>query len=322
VVDTLLDAFNRGESGQHTAERIRTERSVKAKADEALARYRAAGYQIVTDGVPTGAIIILALAHNGDNLTAELHETCPGRGIVFHSWDPDNPVHFCADPAANGHESRFGTAAADSTAPGGSDEHPVLPLADPQPEPPGGLGMKFVIDGNRAWLSAAKVRLDFLHALFTRNTASREISMFIASQFLDMPGPLRSKLTIAPHRDLFAELTGNLTPDKLDRWTTGKLPMLSLALIVTSYEEQLGGDSGKLTWREDKFSPCGKADAGTYLRFLASLGYELSPIEQAIADGVPYTGDTENALADDASTATETAGSSGTFTDEYVEAVS
>jgi len=47
----------------------------------------------------------------------------------------------------------------------------------------------------------------------------------------------------------------------------------------------------RATWREDRYSPCPRRDAGKYLAFLASLGYQLAPIEQAVADGVRYTGD-------------------------------
>ena len=48
---------------------------------------------------------------------------------------------------------------------------------------------------------------------------------------------------------------------------------------------------GRNTWRTDRYSPCPRRDAGGYLAFLASVGYQLSVIEQAVADGVPYTGD-------------------------------
>jgi len=54
----------------------------------------------------------------------------------------------------------------------------------------------------------------------------------------------------------------------------------------------MDGDQGRFTWRTDRrFTQCPRDDAGAYFRFLASVGYELSPIEQAVADGVPF-GDT------------------------------
>jgi ParB family chromosome partitioning protein len=48
---------------------------------------------------------------------------------------------------------------------------------------------------------------------------------------------------------------------------------------------------GKNTWRTDRYSPCPRRAAGTYLAFLASIGYQLSAIEQALTDDVPYTDD-------------------------------
>jgi hypothetical protein len=48
---------------------------------------------------------------------------------------------------------------------------------------------------------------------------------------------------------------------------------------------------GRNTWRTDRYSPCPRREAGRYLAFLASLGYQLSVIEQAVADDRPYTGD-------------------------------
>jgi hypothetical protein len=48
----------------------------------------------------------------------------------------------------------------------------------------------------------------------------------------------------------------------------------------------------KNTWRTDRYSPCPRNEAGRYLNFLAGLGYQLSGIEQAVADGTPYTGET------------------------------
>lgn len=53
------------------------------------------------------------------------------------------------------------------------------------------------------------------------------------------------------------------------------------------------------------------APPGTWLTFLASLGYELSPIEQVVADSTPYTGDSP----DDRSTLTADPGADGTAPD-------
>ena len=65
-----------------------------------------------------------------------------------------------------------------------------------------------------------------------------------------------------------------------------------LAPIVTAYEQAMTEGEGKNTWRPDRYSPCPRNEAGRYLAFLASLGYQLSDIEQAVANGISYTGDT------------------------------
>ena len=54
----------------------------------------------------------------------------------------------------------------------------------------------------------------------------------------------------------------------------------------------MDGDAGRATWRTDqRFTQCNREEAGSYLRFLASIGYELAPAQQAVANGAPYTGD-------------------------------
>jgi ParB family transcriptional regulator, chromosome partitioning protein len=66
-----------------------------------------------------------------------------------------------------------------------------------------------------------------------------------------------------------------------------------LALVAAAYEGAMSGtEAARSTWRTDRYSPCPRPDAGRYLAFLASIGYHLTVIEQAVADGVPYTGDT------------------------------
>jgi ParB family chromosome partitioning protein len=116
---------------------------------------------------------------------------------------------------------------------------------------------------------------------------------FITAQLLTMPQALRDALTRAPGSQMFRELTGgSMKPDTTDSWPSGRLPLALLAVIATAYEDRMDGDAGRATWRTDqRFTQCNREEAGVYLRFLAAAGYELSPIEQAVADQVPYTGD-------------------------------
>ncbi len=66
-----------------------------------------------------------------------------------------------------------------------------------------------------------------------------------------------------------------------------------LAPIAVTYEYAMTQGEGRNTWRIDgRYSPCPRTQAGDYLAFLASIGHTLTPIEQAVADGIPWTGDT------------------------------
>jgi ParB family transcriptional regulator, chromosome partitioning protein len=109
---------------------------------------------------------------------------------------------------------------------------------------------------------------------------------------LVMPEPLRSGLAAAPGRELFAKLTGQRASrlaEGCETATAGRLPLLMLAPVVTAYENAMTEGEGRNTWRTDRYSPCPRAEAGRYLAFLGSLGYELSGIEQAVVDGIGWT---------------------------------
>jgi ParB family chromosome partitioning protein len=153
---------------------------------------------------------------------------------------------------------------------------------------------RLVIEGNRAWVAARNVRKRWLaDTLLTRRTAPKQAMPFITAQLLTMPQALRDALTRAPKSQLFTDLAGQgIKPDAIGAWAPARLPLALLAVIATAYEDRMDGDAGRATWRTDqRFTQCDRGEAGTYLRFLRDTGYELSPVEQAVADGVPYAGD-------------------------------
>ncbi len=247
---------------------------------------------------PAGAVRLSDLLHDGEPLTPEAHAGCPGRGAYFTSWNRTDPIFYCAAPEASGHASRYPVAA--PRAAGGGGEAATLP--DP---PAGGRDdgpdRRLVIEGNKAWDAAAGVRRRWLQSLLARRTAPREAAAFIAAQLLTMPQPLRAYLPSAPASQLLAELagrTGAQAAAECAASAPGRLLLLMLAPLVTAYEHEIAGDDiRRTTWRTDRPSPCPRAEAGAYLAFLAALGYELCPIEQAVADGIPYGGDTPGGQA-------------------------
>jgi ParB family transcriptional regulator, chromosome partitioning protein len=148
--------------------------------------------------------------------------------------------------------------------------------------------------------------------LFARRSAPREAAQFVARQLLSMPEPLRTGLAIASGRLSFSEISRQDASRWLeicDTTAAARLPLLMLAPIAVTHEYAMTQGEGRNTWRTDnRYSPCPRTQAGHYLAFLASVGYQLTPIERAVADGVPWTGDTpaEDSLpADDDPTSDE-----------------
>jgi ParB family chromosome partitioning protein len=277
---------------EHEAELLRQARAEQAEHQRIRRDLEGAGFAI-TDILPANGQHLTMLCQDGDDLTPDSHAACPGRGVFFRSYDPLTPVHYCTSPGQYGHTFRYGDqsppAAADGTAgtpaPDGGTPDPV----DTDPS------RRLVIQGNREWKAAAEVRKRWLATqLFGRRTVPREVAQFVARQLLTMPDPLRSGLGAAHSMVSFTEITGRGDRDWLEICDTApasRLPLVMLGPIATAYEHAMTDGEGRNTWRTDRYSPCPRTEAGGYLRFLASIGYQLSGIEQAVADLTAYAGE-------------------------------
>jgi ParB family chromosome partitioning protein len=286
----LITAARTGQI-EHQAELLRRERAERAESERLRAELAAAGYAVTDGSMASGGKLLQILAQDGETLTPETHATCPARAVYFRSWDPTNPVHYCADPAANGHTEPDTTRPLGAP-PWATDAGGVQPPAG-QPEPgERDASRRLVIDGNRAWRAAIEVRRRWVtSSLLGRPAAPREAAPFITTQLLAMPEPLRSGLGSVANSDLLAQLAGQDARHLTQTSATarpGRLTLLMLAPIVTAYETAL---ANVLIWRTGPHFICPRDSAGAYLAFLASTGYQLSAIEQAVADGVPYTGE-------------------------------
>jgi ParB family chromosome partitioning protein len=294
AVAKIVEALRLGHTAEYVAERIRQDRAEAAQHEQLAAELEAAGIT-VTDGLPDGAAWLAGLLHDGQDLTPEAHAGCPGRGAYFQSWNLAHPVYYCASPAEHGHTVRtFGPAPGGEDGAGPVPDSPLPddPPSDTAPDP----GRRLVVEGNKAWAAAGEVRRRWLPQLFARRAAPRQVARFVAGQLLVMPEPLRLGLAAAPAGPLFTDITGlraDQAAEGCETCPAVRLPLLMLAPVAAAYEGAMSGtDASRSTWRADRYSPCPRPDAGRYLAFLASIGYQLSVIERAVADGVPYTGDT------------------------------
>jgi len=315
AVNQIMTEICNGRTGQHVAERLRQERAHETAREQLITQLVADGYEIAHE-YPGVRLLLTYLAHDGQDLTPETHAACPGRAVHLSSYNPPVVTHFCTDPTSHGHTSRSqdsGLPDLSGSGATGTDGANTSPEITPAPDP----ARRLVIEGNKAWIAAANVRKRWLAgSLLARRTAPRDAMQFITTQLLEMPAPVRDAITHASRSSLFQEITaGTIRHDgNTGTWSAARLPIAILAVIAASYEERMDGDQGRFTWRTDRrFTQCPRDDAGAYFRFLASVGYELSPIEQAVADGFPYTGDQP---ADDPGNDRET----GTMPDDLAEA--
>jgi ParB family chromosome partitioning protein len=271
---------------EYEAELIRAERADLAEEQRLSAELAAAGVA-ASDSLPAGAALLTSLRDGDAELTPGSHAGCPGHAAWLRSWAPTTAAWYCADPDTHGHTPLWQQVP--PAGPAGTDDAS------------GGAGQdrdarRLVLSGNRAWKAAGEVRRRWLVTVLSRRTAPAEVTRFLAGQLILVPEPLHSGLAQAWSRSLFTDLAGGRTAQDLagaaSTCPPGQLPLLMLVPVAAAYEQAMTeGEQAKATWREGRFSPCPRDRAGQWLTFLASLGYQLSGIEQAVADGTAWAGD-------------------------------
>lgn len=315
AMERILASVECGSPLRYVVQRITDEREARARRDKLTADLEASGVTVL-DQVPPGAVGLRWLLtdttdgddgdggseenpdHDGRDGDADGgqdagemdpagHASCPGAVAVLHSWQ-DEPTFYCLDP------DRYGHARLHQAMP--APFPPAPPAGDagggPGPERSPDPDRRLVIEGNKAWTAAGTVRQRWLSEFLSRKAppsgSAAVIARFVTTQLITMPQPLRQALGgIRDHREL-----GGPAADAAETASQPRLWLLALAPIAAAYEDQMTGTGDqRATWRTDRYAPCPRADAGTWLRFTAQIGYQLSPVEQAVADGVPYLGD-------------------------------
>jgi ParB family chromosome partitioning protein len=320
TMERILAAVESGSPLRYLVQRITDERAARARRDKLAADLQASGITVL-DHVPPGAIrlswLLADTADSSDSSHEEddgqdqdarlmdpaAHASCPGAATVLHTWQ-DEPSYYCLDPGQYGHARLH------------QDTPVPFPAAPPGGAPDGdaaGQGRspdparKLVIEGNKAWVAAGTVRQRWLAEFLSRKAppsgSAAVIARFVTTQLITMPQPLRQALGGIRDRRMYRDL-GGPAPGAAGTASQPRLWLLALAPVAAAYEDQMTGTGEqRATWRTDRFSPCPRVDAGAWLRFTAEVGYQLSPVERAVADGVPYLGDSaredESALAGD-----------------------
>lgn len=208
---------------------------------------------------------------DGNQLTPEAHEKCPGNLVVLDAGY-DHKVSeswYCADPKGNGHKGRISSGSqAGQSAEDASAER------------------KKVLAGNKAWRSAEKVRRGWLREFLARPKVPDGGLQFTLEALARSDQNLRFAMdTRSEGRHVMARQLLGLAKADGSSWTQppevytamttaspARAQVIALAIVLGACEAATGVHS----WR----SP--GTDTAGYLEALARWGYGLSDIEREL----------------------------------------
>jgi ParB family transcriptional regulator, chromosome partitioning protein len=268
VIQALTQA---GETGpgvfRHELERARADRSRRQQIERVKTELAAAGTVLLEQSPGYGAndtkICAVEQLYDGDGkaLTVKTHGDCPGRAAFVTSWGDTR--HYCLDPKAHGHRTKRGSS----------------PLAEDERQQ-----RRKVIEGNRDWRAATKVRHEFITDRARARKAPPGLSRFLTRSLVSPTSDLR-KLMDYYQKDILAAalrfLGRDVAADNPDTLRTAlsdlvaaapeaRVLNLQFAILAAAHEHAMD----TYTWRSHY------AESAAWLLYLETLGYTLSEIEK------------------------------------------
>jgi ParB family chromosome partitioning protein len=231
----------------------------------------------VHDGwsLPAGAAWLSELfgPQGSRTFSAVQHRDCPGHAAaVREAGGRIEVAYLCLDPERAGHirQTRGRRRPAPSRL-----SAVTTPMTEEQK-----AERRRVFRNNRAWEAAAQTRRQYVTGLLIGNDVPEGTLRYVAEVVMTDPGGLA-----AADGDRVAALVGQEThPGAWDRSiaialavdaSETRIPLVLLAQVAASVEARFGEHP---SWRHPT------AGLVAYLRFLASSGYQLSEIEQEVAN--------------------------------------
>lgn len=263
-------------SWDHVVARLRADRDAQAALDAATARLAEAGIRVVDDDdLAEGTVRLSWLVdRDGERLDPDAHTACPGHAVAISAWDPERTIAYCTEPTAQGHIPR-------STQPGPARTSPAAQRGDDgKLTEDAKAERRRVIEGNKAWRAARKVRRAFIRDLLARRSPPKATLRYVTATITAHP----ERVGDGPE-ELVAELLATAKADHNPGWgrhagpaatadaSDARLPLILLAQVAADAEQSLDDHA----WRNTR--PSG---AARWLAWLASVGYQLSEIETQV----------------------------------------
>jgi ParB family transcriptional regulator, chromosome partitioning protein len=271
AVASLAEAARHGH-GQfaHALQEARDERADREAITAHTAALAERGIKVVASQPYEKALHNWAGA-DGQRLTKETHAECPGNVVTLYAGYQHHVSEswYCADPKANGHK-RHGN--------NGTEQPPEE--------------RKQVMEGNKAWRSAEKVRLAWLSEFLARPKAPAGALQLTLEAFARSDRSLRYAMDARSEGShvMARKLLGLPKADggyyrepevytAMAKASPARAQVIALAIVLGAREDQTSVQS----WR----TPA--TDTADYLETLAGWGYDLSDIERELVASVRKT---------------------------------
>jgi len=272
----------------------------QACADKTAKALAKAGATVSQDPAPpdawTRADLLTTSPGSQDPLPEDVHGQCPGRAWWVEPWyeEQANAVEYCTDPEANGHGIR--------------EVQTIGSRGTQQTDEEATAERRYIRAGNIAFRAARDVRFKFWRQwLAGRRTLPPEQAEWLTTRLIDGPAWLQSSMRDNyPVGGILLGLADR-DPDCKDKdagWYAGaglaakaavdappkRRQVILFASVIGAAEEAM---TDAHTWQ-----PSGYAyrfiRVPDVLDLAAGLGYDLSPVEQAMRDGTRWEPEAES----------------------------
>lgn len=255
----------------HTVQRSRDDRARAAAIHAATEALTSNGVKVIArppyDAKTKGLDHLLDSA--GKNLTPKNHATCAGHVAWFNGTYSTEPTYGCTTPGPLGHKERYPSGGF------GTGKTAAADMSEADREQ-AKKARRLVIENNKAWDSAQTVRREWLANLAKQKTPPKGAGAHIASvlghdsaavsdygsgalayEWLGLKTDTTSKSAVA---------------DYAAKATEARALLIALVQVLAAVESMRSRDD----WRQNGRT----STAGRHLRFLESIGYDLSDVEK------------------------------------------
>lgn len=265
--------------------RTMTESKQRREAETHRAELEAAGARIRTrDELRDSAVRVRTLT----DITPDQHAACQGQVWVLED-DESRYLPYCTNPALYGHTVPAQAQGKPSTA-----------------------ERRATIEGNRDWDTAEEIRREWLATFIGRTRRPKAEA--------DRMTQITAHVLMSGSDVINRRATHPATTARLCQWLNlpqhtspanraaavaknpARATAMAFAAVAAAYEQH----AVRTVWRTDgdHARAAIRTEAAEYLGWLITLGYQPSPIEQAVADNEPYNPAAVTLAADEASGAT------------------